>query len=52
VWWQTLVILGPVGGLKWEDHSPGWHGEKLRPYLQNKQSQKGWRCGSDRRGPA
>jgi hypothetical protein len=29
-----------------EDHSPGWPGQRVRPYFQNSQTTKGWRWGS------
>jgi hypothetical protein len=41
-----------VGSIKQEDHSAGPLEEKARPYLQNNQSQKGWKKCSGRSMPA
>jgi hypothetical protein len=35
-----------------ENHSLDQPGQKVRPYLQNNQGQKGWRCGSSSPAPA
>jgi hypothetical protein len=32
------------------DHSPGWPGQKMTPYLKNNQSKKVWRHGLSGRG--
>jgi hypothetical protein len=45
--WHTSVILVTVGIITWEDCYPGRPGPNVTPYLQNSQSKKGWRCGSN-----
>jgi hypothetical protein len=37
------------GKRKWENCSLGWSRQKVRPYLQNNQSKKEWRNGSNGR---
>jgi hypothetical protein len=32
-----------MGRVKQEDFNPGQPGKKVRPYIQNNQSKKGWR---------
>jgi hypothetical protein len=51
-WWLKSVISATVGSVKQEDHSPGWPGQKVRPYIQNNHSKKGWRYGSSSTPPA
>jgi hypothetical protein len=52
VCWCVPVIPATVGRKhKQEDGIPGWPGQKTRPYLQDNQSIKGWRCGSSERAP-
>jgi hypothetical protein len=46
------VVPVMVGCIRKEDQGPGWPGQKMRPYFQNKQSKKGWRHGSKRRASA
>jgi hypothetical protein len=46
VWWHTAVFPVMVGSLKQENRSPGQPRQKMRPYLQNNQSKKGWWYGS------
>jgi hypothetical protein len=36
----------------WRIEVPGQPGQKTRPYLQNKQRKKGWKCGPRSRSPA
>jgi hypothetical protein len=38
--------------LKLGDCNPRWLGQKVKPYLKNCQSQKGWWCASSHRVPA
>jgi hypothetical protein len=40
-----------LGDWDQEDHSPGWPGQKARPYFQNNQSKKDWRYGLSGRYP-
>jgi hypothetical protein len=52
VWWHAPVTLATAGSVKYEAHSPGWPGQKVRPYLKNNQRKKGWRHGSNPRTTA
>jgi hypothetical protein len=38
--WHVPIIPTPVGSGKYEDHYPAWPVQKVRPYLQNNQSNK------------
>jgi hypothetical protein len=49
MWGYEPIIPAMPESLEQEDHNLGKLGEKMRSYLQNNQSKKGWQHGSSSR---